>query len=202
MRGLPREQRRIGSSTRRGGWDSNQNLGPAKPRRKTCRSSPPNCAACCSKPAACSPRVLSRTVKLRSEDAVEFVIDELSLLLHVLTKSAFILHAEFLHDASRGRIVVKMIGMDAVEPALGEGVAQDRARRFRAITTAPIRFADPVSKLGLFVVEIYDEADSADKFATGLERDGDHSLLAFLEMPLMRADPLLGHPILVRVGDA
>lgn len=68
-------------------------------------------------------RDLAVRIEFGRQNAVDFAIHWLIPLHHVVAESTFVLHAGFLQDASRGRIVGEVFGPDAVHAA-GEAVSE------------------------------------------------------------------------------
>jgi len=93
-----------------------------------------------------------------------------------------------------------MVGLNSVQTEDVEAQTQDRCRGLRGAPSAPAGEADPISEFTSLMLGVEMEADAShDSVALGGHGESD-PLLGF-PGSLVRFDPFLGHPVLVRMGD-
>lgn len=104
---------------------------------------------------------------------------------------ALALHAQLLHDTSRGRIASEVTSLNTMEPKLAERVVDERTSRFGSKSLSPIGDAYPVSKFSVRMRQRQAKADGTEQLAGWrVLADGQHEVLAALPGVRMRADPL------------
>src|ERR1051326_1434633 len=72
-------------------------------------------------------------------DPIHLDVEVRAPLLVVLAQRALVLHAELLHDASRGRVAREVLREDAVEAQALERPPQHAARRLGHVAAPPVR---------------------------------------------------------------
>src|SRR5713101_3288451 len=90
----------------------------------------------------------SKTAGLTPEYAIHCQILKDTPFLHVLSGTAFVGHAKFLHHPSRSRIARHMCGIDAVQPEHLEAISHHRLRSFRTVALPPEGDPEPIAQFG------------------------------------------------------
>src|SRR5688572_8664246 len=86
---------------------------------------------------------------LAAADATDDEVFVLAFFEPVAAEAAFLLHVELGEDAAGGGVAGQVVGEDAVELQLVEGILEDSLGGFGAIAFVPIRPADPVAHFGV-----------------------------------------------------
>ncbi len=72
-------------------------------------------------------------------------------------------HANFAENVSRCHILLEVPREDSVQAELFKSIADHRLRRFRGLTVAPVRSANPVAEFSVLVLHLGMEPDAAAK---------------------------------------
>src|SRR5947208_2632000 len=110
----------------------------------------------------------------------------------MLAQDTFVAHPCLLHDAPGGGVAGKVLGEDAIELELDEGVPNNRPSTLRTIATAPIALADEISQLAARVLRAEPQAHVADHLARFTKGECQRHGYAALEVGSMFRNPLLG----------
>ena len=110
-------------------------------------------------------------------------------------------HTQLPQNPARRGIAREMAAMDTNQTQFRKRVAQNSFTRFRAEALVPIWPADPVAKLSLMTRQHIHQAYRSDQGTIGFAHDGKRDALALIKVGLVRRNPLLRHPVRVRVGN-
>lgn len=100
------------------------------------------------------------------------------------------------------RISGKVARMDPIELAHLERVAKHSPPGFSGIPASPIGLSNPVTELSTFMLERELQSNRANQGARLVHSDRKRYGFIPLERRPMRTDPLLRHPVLIRMWDA
>ena len=93
------------------------------------------------------------------------------------------------------------MGVDSLEFAINESVAEDFACGFGAVSVVPVRVSDPVTHFGVVVGLVEGETDRADEFFSGFQCDCEVGVFVFGECGGVGVDPFFGCAVGVGVRD-
>ena len=83
---------------------------------------------------------------LTTKDAVNLNVVKLVASFVIFPQTSFVCHADLLHNATRGSISGKMVGVNASQSKLLESIGKNLLGGLAEVAVGPIRFADPISQ--------------------------------------------------------